>query len=304
MPAPVDVHQHLWPGGFIEELRRRTQPPMMRGWTLHTTGEAPYEVDPEHHDLVIRRREGGDGGLCLVSLSSPLGIEHMSPDESRPLLIAWHGGALEFGEPFGAWASANVQEPDLQELTRLLTAGFVGLQIPATAVATPGGWERMLPALAVCEAANRPVLVHPGPAAIHAAAEGAPAWWPAMVDYTAQMQAAWWAWQHVGRASLPTLRVCFAAGAGLAPAANERFAVRAGLRPSVDPNVFVETSSFGRQGVDALIRALGIDVIVHGTDRPYNDPRPLVERCRDFGPAALQAITQANPQRLLKGEQP
>ena len=46
----------------------------------------------------------------------------------------------------------------------------------------------------------------------------------------------------------------------------------------VDPNAFVDTSSYGRQGVDALSRALGIDVLVLGTDRPYAD-RPGLSRC-------------------------
>ena len=40
-----DVHQHLWGPEFIAELRRRQDLPRLRGWTLETAYEPPYEVD-------------------------------------------------------------------------------------------------------------------------------------------------------------------------------------------------------------------------------------------------------------------
>jgi predicted TIM-barrel fold metal-dependent hydrolase len=102
----------------------------------------------------------------------------------------------------------------------------------------------------------------------------------------------------VGRALLPDLRICFAAGAGLAPVHDERFAARAGHPPRVDPEVFVDTSSYGRRGLGSLIQALGIDPIVFGSDRPYAEPTdPLL------GAAATHAIRVANPRRLLEGGQ-
>ena len=45
----IDVHQHLWPAEFVDRLRARTTAPYLDGWTLHTTGEAPYDVDPAAH---------------------------------------------------------------------------------------------------------------------------------------------------------------------------------------------------------------------------------------------------------------
>jgi hypothetical protein len=66
----------------------------------------------------------------------------------------------------------------------------------------------------------------------------------------------------------------------------------------VDRNVYVETSSYGRQAVDALIRALGVDVVVLGSDRPYAEPF----HDPHLGAAALRAIRVDNPMRMLEGE--
>ncbi len=196
----------------------------------------------------------------------------------------------------------SLVEPDLPGLAGALTdGGMVGLQLPAGALATPHALERLAAVLECCAQLDRPVLVHPGPAGpVHGAT---PPWWPAVVDYPAQLHAAWWAWHTAGRALLPRLRICFAAGAGLAPLHHERHAVRGGERTVVDPEVYVETSSYGRQAIDALSRALGIDVIVFGTDRPYADAGPLESYWAHSGAAARHAITVTNPTRLLEGEQ-
>ena len=126
-----------------------------------------------------------------------------------------------------------------------------------------------------------------------------PVWWPAVVDYSAQLQAAWWAWHAAGRAMFGRLRICFAAGAGLAPCHHERFRARGGGRLVIDRDVFVDTSSYGRQGIDALIRALGIDVVVLGSDRPYTTRADL--EALGHGAAARRAICISNPNRLLEG---
>ena len=123
-----------------------------------------------------------------------------------------------------------------------------------------------------------------------------PPWWPAVHQYVAQQQAAWWAWTAVGRSLLPRLRICFVAGAGLAPAPPRAVAARGGVRARVDPDTFVDTSSYGRQAIDHLTRALGIDPVVLGSDRPYAEPIGA-----GLGDAAQHAISVSNPRRLLEG---
>jgi hypothetical protein len=301
----IDVHQHLWPGTLIEALRARSTPPMMRDWTLHLTGEPPYLVDPADHDVETRTRMDDDLHLAVISLSCPLGLEDLPESESTALLDGWHAGAAALPSGFGAWAAVRRRDPDLAGLADHLDAGFVGLQVPASWLATPHLLEQLTPVLAVCEQADRPVLVHPGPAETVELMEGAgrtkdlPGWWPAVVDYPAQQQAAWWSWHEAGRSLLPDLRIGFVAGAGLAPLHHERLNARGGRFGTIDPGVYVETSSYGPQAIDGLIRVLGIDAVIRGSDRPYAEPVPF-----GFGRAAERAIDVSNPWRFLFGGTP
>ncbi|ETK31777.1 amidohydrolase family protein [Microbispora sp. ATCC PTA-5024] len=290
----VDVHQHLWTPSFLEALRARTRPPVLDGWTLVLEGETPFEVDPADHDLDSRLKRNAGLELALVSLSSPLGIEHLPPAEAWPLVDAYHEGARALPAPFGAWAAAPVADPDPVRLAATLDQGFAGLQLPATAVQDDAGLRRAAPLLDVLEERGLPLFVHPG-AAAGGAAGSEPVWWAAVVPYVQQMHAAWYAFQAFGRPRHPRLRVCFALLAGLAPLHSERQINRGGHgRGLVDPDLFVETSSYGPRAVDAVIRELGIDVVVNGSDQPYAEaPSP------DLGDAARHAITVVNPHRLL-----
>lgn len=294
--SAIDVHQHLWPAELLEGLRSRREPPYLRGWTLHTDAEAPYDVTPADHDVEARVALDRAAGISLacVSLSAPLGIESL-PDAAG-LLDAWHTGALSLPAHFRAWASVTTREPDITALAQQLAQErFVGLQLAATDLLTPAAWEAAAPVLAVAAQASRPVLVHPGPARAAYAGAGAPAWWPAVVDYVGQLQAAWWAWQAVdGRALVPDLRVVFGAAAGLAPVHHERHVIRGGTERPVDPDLYVDSSGYGPRALDAVVRVLGIDALVLGSDRPYAEP--LTEF---FGDAATHAIRTSNPARLL-----
>ena len=288
----IDVHQHLWPEAFVDRLRARREPPYLDGWTLHTATEAPYDVDPAAHELGKRVALEQDAGttLAVVSLSSPLGIEELG---DAGLLDAWHEGAAIFPEPFKAWASVDLLEPDVEQLESLLNKGFLGLQLPAHVLGAPSSWEALGELLQTLERLNKPILVHPG----SARSNEAPCWWAPVVDYTTQLQAAWWAWHAFGgRRTYPRLRLCFAAAAGLAPVHHERLAARGGRLGTIDPNLYVDTSSYGPQGIDAVARILGIDQVVHGTDRPYAGTTDLRQ-----GDAATAVIRHDNPHRLLFG---
>ena len=252
--------------------------------------------DPDARaDLV--RADGLD--RAYVALSCPLGIEALAPGAAWPLLDAWHKGAAELPAAFGAWAAPCLRDPDAGALSGLLEAGFVGACVPAEALADGAGFERLGPLLALLEERGAPLLVHPGPSpdtldpAGAAGARTAPQWWPAVTRYVAAMNAAWHAFAAFGRPSHPRLRVCFAMLAGLAPLHRERLIARGGP-PAGDPDVFLDTSSYGPRAVDAVIRELGVDTLVHGSDRPLpRGPEPAL------GEAVEVALRTRNPARLL-----
>jgi hypothetical protein len=284
-----DVHQHLWPGSFIDALRARREAPRLEEWTLVLAGEERFEIDPAAHEPALRA--SGEDVICLAP-SAVLGIDRLPSGEAAELAEAWLVGVLALGPPFRAWACAGVIDPDPGALAAALSRGAIGLEVAADVVAAPDGITRLAPLLDVL--GNRPLLVHPGPTPGRMAAR--PLWWSPTVCYVNQLHAAWWAWADEGRSRFPDLPVCFAALAGLGPLHGERYRARGGIARAVDPLTFVETSSYGTQAVDAIVRVLGVDLICRGSDRPYAEPAPL-----GLDPAALHAIECENPARLLAG---
>jgi hypothetical protein len=289
---PTDVHQHLWPASFLAALRARRRPPRLDGWRLELPGERPCAVDPTGHDVEARAaRAAADGDdLVCVAPSAALGLHRLPADEVAELADAWLEGALALPAPFRAWALPA--GPDA--LRDALARGAIGLELGADLLAAPDGLDAVAPLLRVLADAKRPLLVHPGPAGT-ADASGRPAWWTPVVPYVAQLHAAWWAWADGGRGRFPDLPVCFVALAGLGPLHGERVRARGGGSAAVDPLTFVETSTYGTQAVDAVIRVLGIDVVCHGSDRPYAEPT-LPNLGSD---AAVHGLRTTNPGRLL-----
>jgi 6-methylsalicylate decarboxylase len=291
----IDCHQHLWPEPFLGALRDRRMPPRLDGWVLHLPGERPYAVAPADHDTDARVEQAAADGddLVCVAPSAALGIDRLRPEETDELLAAWLEGALALPAPFRAWTSANSRRPDPAALADALDRGAVGLELAADVLAATGGIDRIAPLLEVLDAAGAPLLVHPGPAGAENAPDRA-AWWAPVVPFVTQLHAAWWAWKDGGRERFPSLPVCFVALAGLGPLHGERHRARGGHGSVVDPMTFVETSSYGTQAVDAVIRVLGVDVVCHGSDRPYAAPGAPV-----LGEAAAHALRTSNPERLL-----
>lgn len=283
---------------MLEALRARTRPPRLLGWTLELTHEPPHEIRPADHNPARRaaqaRAENLD--LVIVAPSSPLGFELLPEREAQPLLEAYHEGSQTLPPPFKAWAAACLTKPDPKGLADQLDRGFVGLSLPATALTSADDYERAQPLLDAVDEADRPLLIHPGPAM--SASRGAPPWWAAIVSYVQQMHAAWFAFRAHGRPRHPRLRVCFAMLAGLAPLHGERFVARAHERSVVDEDVFLDVSSYGTRAVDAIVRVLGIDVVINGSDRPYAAPQSL-----GLGAAAIAAVRTTNVLRLLKLEE-
>jgi hypothetical protein len=66
------------------------------------------------------------------------------------------------------------------------------------------------------------------------------------------------------------------------------------MRTTIDPDVFVDTSGTGERALEAVVRVLGIDALVLGSDRPHGEP------LHDFlCDAATRAVRVTNPDRLL-----
>ena len=195
----VNIHQHVWPDVLVERLRRRSRPPRLDGWTLLTSGEPPFEVNPADHDTGRRAAQAARDGVdvVVIGLSSPLGIEYLAPEEAEPLLDAYHTGVSELGGPFAGWAAACLTAIDAPGLAKQLDRGLAGLQLPATAVADESGYRWCGPLLDVLAERDLPLFIHPGPAA--GTGTGGPGWWAAVVPYVQQLHAAWFAFRAYGR---------------------------------------------------------------------------------------------------------
>jgi 6-methylsalicylate decarboxylase len=279
----IDVHQHLWTEPLVQALARRRELPFVRvehGLTvLFGAGERPYAIDlaaeaPARRAALVRH-DGLD--RALVCLSSPLGIESLPRAQSRPLLDAYHEGALALGDPFGVWGAIALEDPDPDDVEDLLDIGCVGISLPAGALAGVDRLARMRPVLARLARRGAPLFVHPGPdvaPGTGAMPLGDPLWWPALTRYVADVHAAWLAFLQAGRAEHPELRIVFSMLAGLAPLHAERLAARGGPAPrGHDPLTFYDTSSYGPLAIGALADAIGgPGQLLYGSDRPVVDP--------------------------------
>src|SRR4051812_4361164 len=252
----VDIHQHLWPEALVAGLaRRRTAPRLYRSgsaWALELAGEPAAEIDlAAQSDPAARLAtlERDEIDVAVIAPSTPLGIEALPAEEAEPLLAAHHEGIGELGGPFRFWATL----PDgagPAALDAVLDAGAVGLCLAGRRLAGPAALAAHAPLLTRLAARGRPLLVHPGPAP--ATRSGAPAWWPAMTSYVAEMHAAWLAFATWGRPVHPRLEVVWAMLAGGAPLHGERLASRGGpVHALSDPRASYEISSYGHKAIDA-----------------------------------------------------
>ena len=279
-----DVHQHLWPEAFIAELARRSEPPCLDGRTLRLPGELDSEVDLDSHDLAVRLSLLDRHGIDVAVVSIPPGYVSDPEDE---LARAYHNGILELvaasGGRIQALAAASCRE------------GFAGACVSAQSLVA--GLDLLLDELSQ---AGQILFVHPGPP--RDVPGDAPAWWSAVVDYTAQMQAAYAAWLARDAARFPELPVIFAILAGGAPVQIERLRSRGfDDRSAMHPNVYFDTSSYGRRALELCLATFGVTQLVHGSDVPVIDARPTLDAVRGFGEAVERIVMRENPSRLLRG---
>jgi predicted TIM-barrel fold metal-dependent hydrolase len=123
-----------------------------------------------------------------------------------------------------------------------------------------------------------------------------------VVDYTAQMQAAYAAWLARDAERFPRLPVVFAILAGGAPFQLERLRSRGGEpRAAVPPNALFDTASYGPRALRFCLETVGAGQLVFGSDAPVIEPGPTLEAVRGLGPAAAPLILRENLGRLLAG---
>ena len=142
--------------------------------------------------------------------------------EAESLLDDYHRGVLELGAPVRAVGRASCwPTPRASACAHCSTRAPSVSPCPRARSSGPAGIERLGPALEAL--GDRPLFIHPGPAA------GSPAWFPALTAYVAEMSTAWHAWAQWGRPAHPRLKVIFAMLAG--PGAAARRAARRARRP-------------------------------------------------------------------------
>jgi 6-methylsalicylate decarboxylase len=279
-----DVHQHFWPPAFIEALSRRTAPPRLRDGILELAVEGSFAVDFADHDLGRRLdlldRHGID--VALISLAPTMEVEG-----EHELVEAFYAGMLEVA----AEARGRLRPFAYAECKD----GFAGACVSAPTLVA--GVE---PLLAELEESGQMLFVHPGPPAAMPAE--APAWWPAMAEYTAQMQAAYLAWLARDAERHANLPVIFAILAGGAPIQLERFASRSIAVPP-HPNVYFDIASYGHRALELCIAANGVGQLVFGSDTPVLDPGPGLQALAEFGHAVVETVWRENPARLVGDKQ-
>jgi predicted TIM-barrel fold metal-dependent hydrolase len=284
----VDMHQHLWPEPFVEALTRRQRPPRLVGSVLELAGERASEVDLGADDLDERlaQLDRWEIDVAVISLAPTLGVAELPADERAELVAAYEDGIRELAGassgrlvPLAAGTAAN---------------GFVGACVAAGEL---GDLDALAPRLDELERAGAFLFVHPGPGRSR---EGAPDWWPAVVDYTAQMQAAYAMWLAVGAERWPNLSVVFAILAGGGPFQLERLRSR-GVpgRELLHENVYFETASYGRRALELCLATFGVGQLCFGSDAPVIDPEPTLDAVRGFGDAVTDALCNLNPSRIL-----
>ena len=206
----VDLHQHLWPATFVELLRRRTRAPYLRDWQLVTDGE-PAVRDPAPRPRGRAAHRAGPPGRDRPGLRQPLRPARDRVPAARrgrrALIDAWHDGrARRCRSTSRAWASVRRSSPTSTRWPACWPGRSSACSCRRPPCSPRPRGSALATVLRVAELSDKPVFVHPGPTP--APRRACPRWWAAVVDYVAQLQAAWWAWHASAAAPLfPRLRL-------------------------------------------------------------------------------------------------
>ncbi|HEY7562557.1 MAG TPA: amidohydrolase family protein [Gaiellaceae bacterium] len=276
-----DVHQHLYPPALIEALRARRETPRLDGDRLELR-EGSFPFDARAHDLADRLAVLDDSGIDVAVISLPPTLE----TEEHPELEAAYNESM--GEVVAA-ADGRLRA----FAAGACLEGFAGACVSAEAAVRGLG---DLPA--ELAAAGQVLFVHPGPPA--SLPPGAPPWWAAVVDYPAQMQAAYLAWLAGDAACRPDLRAVFAILGGGGPFQFERLELRGPGPPAeARANAYLDTSSYGPRSLELCLAACGAGRLVFGSDFPVLGVDATLRAVAELGDDVLAAVTSDNPAGLF-----
>ena len=220
--AGFDVHQHLWPRAFSEALAaahraslpRRRRPARVRG-RIDRRPPRSRARDPDRPARPPRDRHGRRLAAAVARARG-----------ARPVRARAPRSDLGGRDPR---ARGRGPRPDRSARSRPAATGLRGgldRRRPAGSTWTTSRRRSTRCADTGSSSSTR------SPASPPAAA---PAWWPAVVDYTSQMQRAYFAWLAGAQERWPDVTVVFAILAGGAPIQLERLVVARRRRPLVAP---------------------------------------------------------------------
>jgi hypothetical protein len=279
----TDVHQHYWPEQLVSALSRRREPPRIRGRMLELAVEGSFEIDPSANDLDERLALLDRHAIDRAVISLSPGME---TDPHPDLRDAYHEGIRDVVAASGGRLVALAAGE--------CRPGFVGACVSASALAA--GIDSLLNEL---DEAGHLLFVHPGPPL--PPPRQVPPWWPAVVDYTAQMQAAYLAWLARDADRHPALPVVFAMLAGGAPIQLERLRSRGvEVRTALHSNVFFDASSYGRRALELVLATYGVTQLLFGSDVPVIDAGPTLAALHEFGETLAGVVLRENPLRVLR----
>jgi predicted TIM-barrel fold metal-dependent hydrolase len=280
--STIDFHRHVWPEQLVEALSRRSGPPCLRGAELLLPGEArEIDVQALRPETCLTEMDRLEIEIGVVSLAPTLAF-----DADEELIAAYEEGVRQVTAESGGRIVALGAGGS--------RAGFPGTCVGASRLAD---LDALAPLLADLEQHGRFLYVHPDRAG---ARDGAPPWWVPVVDYTAQLQAAYASWLAGGGERWPGLNVVFASLAGGAPFQLERLlAFGIGIRDVLSERVFFETSSYGKRALELCLATFGVEQLVFGSDAPVLDPERGLDAVRSFGDAVASSLCVHNPTRVL-----
>ena len=280
MPS-FDVHQHLWPEELVATLANRREMPRIRGSMLELD-EGRFEVDLGVHRLDRRLEQLDRDGIDVAIVSFP---PTMAWESARELAVAFHEGIERLvGESQGRLRAFACGE---------CRPGYAGACISGRRLIA--GVDGLASELA---GAGQALFVHPGPPELPPA--DAPPWWTAVVDYTAQMQAAFAWWIAQGPEATRGVPVVFSILAGGAPVQLERIRGRGGPEAgALDSNFFLDTASYGHRALELALATHGVRSLLYGSDAPVVDSRPTLQSLAGFGNAVKNVVMAENPTALF-----